>query len=271
MGAGGTGAPFFSPAFALLLAAAGLQQPPRSPAAPTGAAVTPADSWQEGSSPLGAAGGAPSPLRGAAVRGSKPGPSHSGLTVSVVAQPAEALAPIWGVARRLGDQRRPEPVGPREWGEERSFKRQSEGGGAPVHKRQQAGPAARRPSAAPSTKRRGATLAAAAGVAMAAAGAAAAAAGMRAVVAAKPPAAAAAARLSAPAAAGALGANNARPAQARASAPSRANVYPGALRRGAAGGGGGQAKELAKEGGQLPKRRLAMSRVESGGSGGSGR
>jgi hypothetical protein len=199
--------------------------------------------------PLGATGGAPPPLCGAAVPGSKPGPSRSGLTVSVVAQPAEALAPIWGVARRLRDQHRPQPVGPGElWGEERSFKRQSEGGGAPVPKRQQTvGPAAR-PAAVPSTMRRGAALAAAAAAraAMTATGAATTAAGMRAVVAAKPRvgAAAAAARLSAPAVAGMRGANYVRPAHARANAQPREDVYPGALRRGAAvGGGAGQPED----------------------------
>jgi hypothetical protein len=58
----------------------------------------------------------------------------------------------------------------------------------------------------------------------------------------------------------------------RAPAPRLARTCtPARCGAGRQGGGGGQAKELAKEGGQLPKRRLAMSRVESGGSGGSGR
>jgi hypothetical protein len=109
---------------------------------------------------------------------------------------------------------------------------------------------------------------------MAAAGAATTAAGMRAVVAAKPRvgAAAAAARLSAPAVAGTRGANYVRPAHARANAQPHEDVYPGALRRGAAvGGGAGQPEDQKQEGQQLLMRRLAMSRVESGGSGRSGR
>jgi hypothetical protein len=274
-GAGGAGAPAVSPASAPL-AAGCLQQPPDSPAAPTGAA--PADSGQEGSSPLGAASGAAPPLRGAAaVPSSKPRPSRSGLTVSVAAQPAEALARVWDTARRLSDQRKPQPEGPPEQGEARSSKkRQHEGGDAPAHKKQPAGPAAR-PACGPSAKvGRGAALAAAAGVAMAAAAAA----GPPPVAAARPPAAAAAARPPA-AAAAARGVLGGRPAgaPAPANAPPRGDVRRGAPGRRAPVGGGGQQQaprrsgqpvEQRKREQQPPKHRLAMSKVVSGGSGGDG-
>jgi hypothetical protein len=194
-------------------------------------------------------------------------PSRSLPAASVVAHPPASQRRAVGLAER----ERAQPEGAREAGEVRSApKRRTDSEGAPAPKRQHAG------------SRRGAALAAvAAGIATASAPAAA----VRKPAVNKPatainnvlPVAAATARQPGDALGG--GPVNADrpavPAPVHAHAPSRADMRPAARGRGAPAGGG-VAQQAQRRSGQpreelIPvKRRLAMSQVDSGGSGGRG-